>query len=156
MTAELMNGIYYEYVGRYMDTYDIKKVDVPEKEARLEACNTEKDLYLTTYKDGVLENVSVLVGNKDMLDYPRTIGNTYYEELPGYMKLRYALLSRLQMDCNYVLSSGKGALKYLEDGSVEKHIAEMKRRWNEFDEDEKPEWLTMKQIEEYEGKLLAM
>ena len=31
----------------------------------------------------------------------------------------------------------------------------MKRRWLEFDEDEKPEWLTMEDIEKYERRMLS-
>jgi hypothetical protein len=55
-------------------------------------------------------------------------------------------------------------LGYLEQGSKwtdrlyykdeQKHIEEMKKLYNTFDEDKKPQWLTIDQILEYEKAML--
>lgn len=156
MRAALMNGSYYEFVGRYLDSYAFKKAEyISKAEAKAEALNTENDLYYTKYIDGKLKSVKVLVGNPDMLDYPRTIGNEYYEQLPEEMRFRYSMLGRLESDCKYFLD-GHNLEKFLWAGTVEKQIEEMRRRWNEFEEDEKPEWLTMEDIDEYEREMLRV
>lgn len=158
MRPELMNGKYYEYRCKYTDAYRNEKVSVrPVKEAIRTASDTETDLYLTEYKDGVLISVEVLVGNEDQLDYPRREGNTYYEELPEEMKRRYMMLSRLKSDCDYVLGNGgKGAVRYLRNGNISDHISEMKEYWNSFEENEKPEWLSLDEIEDYDRKMTAL
>ena len=155
MKAKLMNGTYYEYIGRYMDTYETEKTGYrSKKEAKIEARNTEKDCYLTTYENGILISVKTLIGNRDLLDYPRRKGITYYEDLSDGMKFRYMMLSKMQADCEYVLGcGGKGAMRYLVNKSIPDHISEMKDRLNSFKRDEKPEWLTLSQIEEYERKM---
>jgi N-methylhydantoinase B/oxoprolinase/acetone carboxylase alpha subunit len=61
------------------------------------------------------------------------------------------LLSRLQMDCNYFLGNGNRYEKHLWAGNVDDHIEMMKKIWNGFEE--KPEWLSMEQIEDYERKM---
>lgn len=155
MTVEKMNGQYLEFVGRYLDHYEAVKADERSvAEAKTLALDTEKDLYLTTYENGILTAVEVLIGNKDGLDYPRSIGNLYYEELPVEMKFRYSLLRRLQSDCEYFLHNGHGHEKFLWAGTVEKQIEKMEELWNSFENDEKPEWLTMEQIYSYERKML--
>lgn len=157
MRAALMNGSYYEFVGRYLDSYEFKKAEyISKAEAKAEALNTENDLYYTKYIDGKLKSVKVLVGNPDMLDYPRTIGNEYYEQLPEAMRLRYSMLGRMQSDCEYFLGNGHGYEKFLWAGTVEKQIKEMRRLWNEFEADEKPEWLTMEDINKYEQEMLKI
>lgn len=66
---------------------------------------------------------------------------------------RYQMLSRLQMDCNYYLGNGTRYVGHLWAGTVEKHIEEMKKGWNSFAEDEKPEWLTWENILNYEKEM---
>ena len=44
--------------------------------------------------------------------------------------------------------------KYLWAGSVQLQIAYMKAIWNSFPKYGKPEWLTMRQIEKYERKMV--
>jgi len=63
----------------------------------------------------------------------------------------YMMLNRLQSDCEYFLNYGKGSERVLHQGSVEKQIAEMKKIWNALKE--KPEWLSMEQINDYENKM---
>jgi len=74
------------------------------------------------------------------------------EESP--YKFEYMMLDRLRSDCNYFLGYGGRHLKILTNDSVSDHINEMKRLWNIFPEAEKPEWLTMEQIDKYEKEML--
>lgn len=70
---------------------------------------------------------------------------------PESDKFNYMMLSRLQSDCDYYLGFGNRNPKVLWAGNEEDHIAEMKKIYNELPE--KPEWLTMEQIEDYESKM---
>lgn len=64
----------------------------------------------------------------------------------------YMLLGRLQMDCNYYLGNGGRHPKHLWAGNEEDQIAEMKKLWNGLKE--KPEWLTMEDILEFEKQMI--
>lgn len=61
-------------------------------------------------------------------------------------KFNYMMLSRLQSDCEAHL--GISNYKIVD---VENHIRAMKDLWYGFEE--KPEWLTIEQIEEYEKEM---
>ena len=71
---------------------------------------------------------------------------------------KYMFLNRLQMDCDYVIyvidacGATPTSMKHLwfVDDPVT-HIEAMKYLWSILPE--KPEWLTMEQIEKYEAKL---
>lgn len=65
----------------------------------------------------------------------------------------YMMLIRLKLDCDYFLGYGGRSEKVLWGENVDKHIAYMKKIWNRLQEDGKSEWLTMKEIEEYEKKM---
>lgn len=68
-------------------------------------------------------------------------------------KFNYMMLGRLQSDCDYYLGFGNRHEKHLWAGSVDGQIKEMKRLWNSFPKDKKPEWLTMEQILKYEKEM---
>lgn len=70
-------------------------------------------------------------------------------------KFRYSMLGRLESDCKYFLGNGQRNEKHLWAGNVEKQIAKMRELHNSFADDEKPEWLTMDQIDEYEKQMLS-
>jgi hypothetical protein len=67
----------------------------------------------------------------------------------------YSMLDRLKMDCEYYLGYGNRNAKHLWASTEAEHIAYMKKLWNGFPADAKPEWLTFEQIEEYERQMLA-
>lgn len=77
------------------------------------------------------------------------------EELVKQNKPNYMLLSRLQEDCNYFLGNGNRHEKHLWAGNVQDHIAKMKELYNCFPEEIKPEWITMKDIEDYEKQMVG-
>ena len=66
----------------------------------------------------------------------------------------YMMLDRYRTDCEYFLGYGNGYEGHLYFKSVEEHCDEMEKLWNSFADDEKPEWLTLKQIHEYREKML--
>jgi hypothetical protein len=67
--------------------------------------------------------------------------------------LDYMTLGRLQIDCEYFLGYGYKNPKYLQQCNVDRQIEEMKRIWNNFPENEKPEWISMEDINNYEKKM---
>lgn len=71
------------------------------------------------------------------------------------MKFRYMLLSRLESDCKYFLGNGQRNERHLWAGNVEKQIAKMRELYNSFADEDKPEWLTAEQIDEYERQMLS-
>lgn len=66
---------------------------------------------------------------------------------------RYMLLDRMRTDCAYFLGNGNRHVKYLWAGNIEDQIADMKMLWNSFKPDDKPEWLTMADIENLEKRM---
>jgi hypothetical protein len=80
-------------------------------------------------------------------------GWTSYNESADANKFQYMMLGRLQTDCDYFLGNGNRSENNLWASTVEEHIAEMKKIWNELEV--KPEWLTMEDIENYERQMLG-
>ena len=74
------------------------------------------------------------------------------DEIPSdYQRFEYSLLSRLESDCKYFLGNGNGYEGQLWAGSVDKQIAKMKELYNQLEE--KPEWITMEDIDNYEKQM---
>jgi hypothetical protein len=69
-------------------------------------------------------------------------------------EFEYLLLSRLQSDCNYYLGYGNRYTGHLWAGSEQAQIEKMKELYKRFPKGEKPEWLTWKQILDYEKKMI--
>lgn len=67
---------------------------------------------------------------------------------------KYQMLARLQRDCEYYLGNGMRNEKHLHYLNVNNQISEMKKLYNSFADSEKPEWLTMDQIEDYEKRMV--
>lgn len=70
-------------------------------------------------------------------------------------KFNYMMLGRLQSDCEYFLGHGSRSTRNLYYDTVDEHISEMKKLWDNLPEDGKPEWLTYQEIEEYEKDMLS-
>ncbi len=66
---------------------------------------------------------------------------------------KYGLLGRMKADCMYFLGYGNKCEKHLWAGNVTDQIAKMKKLWQEFPDDLKPEWLTWEQILDYERRM---
>lgn len=66
---------------------------------------------------------------------------------------RYQMLARLQRDCEYYLDNGSRNIKHLHYLSVDDQITEMEKLYNSFTDSEKPHWLTIEQIRDYENRM---
>lgn len=66
----------------------------------------------------------------------------------------YQMLDRLKSDCEYYLGYGNRSKKYLYYKDEQEHINEMKKLYNSFPDDEKPEWLTYEEILSYEKLMI--
>lgn len=156
MSAKLKNGTYYEIVGGMNEdiVVNINNTSMSDKDATMEAANTERCAYKNTYKKGKrIESVKLYDPYNDEY-FPINTDRVYYEPLPRDKAFEYSMLGRLQSDCEYFLGNGNGYEGHLWAHTVEAQIKEMRDRWNAFEDDEKPEWLTMEQIDEYEKLML--
>lgn len=66
----------------------------------------------------------------------------------------YRLLGRLKSDCDYFLGYRNAYEGYLYFMNIKKHCDEMEKLWKSFADYDKPEWLTLEQINEYREKML--
>jgi len=64
----------------------------------------------------------------------------------------YQLLSRLQQDCDYYLGAGNRSKKHLWALGEAAQIEKMRKLYDELPE--KPEWLSLEQIEQYATQML--
>jgi len=69
-------------------------------------------------------------------------------------RFNYMMLDRLRSDCDYYLGYGNRSKKRLCYEDERKHIDEMKKLYNSFPENEKPDWLTWEQILDYEKAMV--
>lgn len=65
----------------------------------------------------------------------------------------YSMLSRLESDCKYFLGNSNGYEKHLWASTIDGQISAMKEIYNKLQE--KPEWLTLEQINDYEKEMKA-
>lgn len=80
-----------------------------------------------------------------------------YIQSKGWDKrFRCMLLDRMRGDCDYFLGNGQIYGNHLWAGNVTDQIDYMKALWDSFPEDEKPEWLTMERILDYEKQMFAL
>jgi len=74
--------------------------------------------------------------------------------LRGDPSYRYQLLARLKSDCDYYFGHGNHNEKNLWAGNGKDQIEAMKTLWQSFGEDEKPQWLTLSDIDSLETQFL--
>ena len=77
---------------------------------------------------------------------------TKYEENPN--KFNYMMFDRMRSDCDYYLGYGNRNKNRLSHNNEQEHINEMKKLYNSFPEDKKPEWLTFEEILSYEKLMI--
>lgn len=70
-------------------------------------------------------------------------------------EFEYMMLGRLKSDCNTHLSEDCHPSCRIKDENIDAVIKSMKELWNQFTEDEKPEWLTWDQILDFEKRLTS-
>ena len=81
---------------------------------------------------------------------------TNEEVLRNSKKYRYMILSRLISDCRYYLGNGHRQKKYLWAGDEVEHIDMMKALYNSFSDGDKPEWISMEDIETFEREMVMI
>ena len=69
-------------------------------------------------------------------------------------KYKYMLLGRMQSDCEYYLGFGNRNQSRLWAGNEEKQIEYMKRIYESFSDGDKPQWLSMNQIQDYARQMI--
>ena len=72
------------------------------------------------------------------------------EELERAFKFDYMMLDRMRVDCEYYKSAEHFNNSHA--STIRETIEEMKRIWNKFPKDLKPNWITYEQILGYEKK----
>lgn len=87
------------------------------------------------------ENANIKNKYQDLDDY------ILKKEQENTRKFDYMMLDRLRTDCGYFLTNGNGNLKDLYYKDIDKHIDEMKKIYNSFSKNERPEWITLEEIE---------
>ena len=68
----------------------------------------------------------------------------------------YMMLSRLESDCKYFLGNGNGYEGHLYYKEVNSHCDKMEELHNSFGLEDKPEWLTLEQIDQYRTNMLKL
>lgn len=116
--------------------------------------------------DSIYDVVEVLTGISDIDKMPKELLNRIRNivEKDHYRKVKkedkndrkefnYMLLDRLRDDCEYFLNYGNGYEPNLWAGDIDSQISKMKKLYNSFADDEKPEWITIEDINNYEKKM---
>ena len=94
-----------------------------------------------------LENKLKIVRNA--INYPK---NKKVENNTN-LEYNYMLLDRLKQDCEYFLGNGNGNVDTLWAKDIDEQITKMKELYNSFTDDEKPEWITIDDINNYEKEM---
>lgn len=116
--------------------------------------------------DSIYDVAEVLTGISDIDKMPKELLNRIRNivEKDRYRKVKkedkndrkefnYMLLDRLRDDCEYFLNYGNGYEPNLWAGDIDSQISKMKKLYNSFADDEKPEWITIEDINNYEKKM---
>lgn len=120
----------------------IKQI-VKEEELNWDRNNEERSCYLDRHS-GVTVKDAYRV-------YDKLLGRRERITEANQDEYNYMLLDRLKQDCEYYLGNGNRNAKHLWAGNVDGQIAKMKELYNKLSK--KPEWLSMKDIENYEKEM---
>lgn len=97
------------------------------------------------------ENANVKDEYSNMEDYiKKTI---IAKDKENTRKADYMMLDRLRTDCEYFLGNGNGFLGSLYYKDIDEHIKKMKKIYESFTAQEKPEWISLKDIDNYKEKM---
>ena len=138
--------IYNEYIGGDLnEEYMTKMMIVSEKEREiiLEYWNKIQFENEMQFEKGYISSVL-----RNSTEGAEIVDNE--EDSKSY---NYMMLDRLKTDCDYFLGNGNGCLKHLYYKDVDRHIEEMKKIYNSFSKEEKPEWLSIEDIDNYKEKM---
>ncbi len=80
--------------------------------------------------------------------------NENFDPLKQSPEFRYRLLDRLRSDCEYFFGNGHRNVKYLWGQDPHTHVSLMRKLYSSFDITERPEWIDLNLISEYENRFL--
>lgn len=100
-----------------------------------------------------LEQISIRNQIQVLQECRRLTGKEPLTENNTNSEYKYMLLDRLKQDCEYFLGNGNGNADTLWAKDIDEQIAKMKELYNSFTDDQKPEWITMEDIDNYEKKM---
>ena len=139
------------------------RAEVESKQIKIESTNKK---YIATYKMPNGTFFELYKNNDKLVDQN---GNEISEdELSNYEKVekkietidnkdleyKYMLLDRLKQDCEYFLGNGNGNAEHsLWAKDIDEQIDKMKEIYNSFSEEEKPDWITLEDINNYEKRM---
>lgn len=155
--AHILNGVISDVQSKFnviatgeLDTADKNKVAVTLKGSTLDLIDATSYLAKAIRRDDVDFTFDDEIKNNTVrcVISPKTKTESKDNEGSEY---DYMLLSRLKSDCDYFLGNGNRYEKHLWAGNVDDQIAKMKELYNKLPE--KPEWLTMEDIENYEKEM---
>lgn len=112
--------------------------------------NARQDVITRAREEGV-----ALIGIDRFVEerYPNISAETMqtaYNLVKHDSQFKYQILDRMKQDCEYFLNAGNRHEKYLWAGNAREQIVYMKALYDSFTATDKPEWLSMEQIEGYE------
>lgn len=155
--AHILNGVISDVQNKFnvtatgeLDTTDKNKVAVTLKGSTLDLIDATSYLAKAIRRDDVDFTFDDEIKNNTVrcVISPKTKTESKDNEGSEY---DYMLLSRLKSDCDYFLGNGNRYEKHLWAGNIDDQIAKMKELYNKLPE--KPEWLTMEDIENYEKEM---
>lgn len=155
--AHILNGVISDVQNKFnvtatgeLDTGNKNKVVVTLKGSTLDLIDATSYLAKAIRRDDVDFTFDDEIKNNTVrcVISPKTKTESKDNEDSEY---NYMLLSRLKSDCDYFLGNGNRYEKHLWAGNVDDQIAKMKELYNKLPE--KPEWLTMEDIENYEKEM---
>lgn len=143
----------FEVVGRY-PTDEI----ISEEDSDFALLHTSK--YLSIIENEIMDDIVIKAEEKNETEEDMSLGDIKENKMTDTNKwlqydekFRYLLLRRLQQDCDYYLGNGSRHEKHLWAGNVDDQIKTMVALYNSFNEDKKPEWITLDEIEQYQDKM---
>lgn len=155
--AHILNGVISDVQNKFnvtatgeLDTGNKNKVVVTLKGSTLDLIDATSYLAKAIRRDDVDFTFDDEIKNNTVrcVISPKTKTESKDNEGSEY---DYMLLSRLKSDCDYFLGNGNRYEKHLWAGNIDDQIAKMKELYNKLPE--KPEWLTMEDIENYEKEM---
>ena len=101
------------------------------------------DVYITSSIDKILKDNGYIKVEENKL-----------QENDTDLEYKYMLLDRLKQDCEYFLGNGNGNAEHsLWAKDIDEQIGKMKEIYNSFSEEEKPDWITLEDINNYEKRM---
>ena len=163
--THILNGVIKDIQDKFnviataeFDTNNTNSVVVTLKGNTMDLIDATSYLSKTIRNDNVDFRFDDTIKNNTVQCYitPKTEESKLQENNTD-LEYRYMLLDRLKQDCEYFLGNGNGNAEHsLWAKDIDEQIAKMKELYNSFADNEKPEWITIEDINDYEKKMKAL